>query len=121
MGSKIEEIRHKRISKNKSNGKEIMLQIVAKKIDDGRRRYYEKKYSDYDWEPDRLLFIKLIDLENNNYLEFPYNYDDQIALFENVMKNIILKETFYDEISKFQASFHNLLKEREIKDKNENP
>ena len=100
-----EEIKYERISYK------VKIQIVAR--NGARKEYYKKKYPSYDWDKDKLYFIRLIDLQKEDtQIELPYSYEDQIELLKLVLDNVILPKNFTTDIARFKSVLNELERKR---------
>jgi len=103
-----EEIKYERTSYK------VKIQIVAK--NGARTKYYRKKHPSFDWDKDRLYFIRLIDLQKEDtQIELPYSYEDQIALLNLVLDNVVLPKTFTTDMARFKSALNELERKRNEK------
>ena len=108
-----EEIKYERISYKdwRKTIPLVKIQIVAR--NGSRKEYYKKKYPSYNWDEDRLYFIRLIDLQKEDtQIELPYSYEDQIALLNLVLDNVVLPKTFTTDMARFKSALNELERKR---------
>lgn len=107
-----EEIEYKRTSAHPITGNKVEIKIVK---GEGKRNYPKWLYEEgkkKNKNPNTLFLIRLTDLQNNNVVEIPYSYEDQIKLLNLVFDNVILDNRFKIELEKFKIVLDKLEKKR---------